>query len=97
VVSENNITPSFILTSRPPIDIVKVTKKPTSSKLEIPEDHALKDLESLHYLRYKMLKTSKPAYYDDDEGSIESIEEEFSEGSIMLDLDCFMIPEDIFG
>jgi hypothetical protein len=74
-----------------------VTKRPTSSKSEIPEDHALKELESHEYLHYKMLKTSKPAYNDDDdEGSIESIEEEFSEGSIMLDLDCFMIPEDIF-
>jgi hypothetical protein len=89
VVSENKISPPFV-------HIVEVTKKPiTSSKLEIPEDLALKDLESHQYLRYKMLKTSKPAYYD-DEGSIESIEEEFSEGS-MLDLDYFMIPEDIFA
>jgi hypothetical protein len=89
VVSDTKIPPF--------VHIVEVTKKPiTSSKLEIPEDLALKDLESHQYLRYKMLKTSKPAYYD-DEGSIESIEEEFSEGSIMLDLDCFMFPEDIFA
>jgi hypothetical protein len=98
VVSETKISPSSLqLTSpRPPIDIVEVTKKPTSSKLEIPEDLALiKDLES-QFLRYKMLKKSKPAYYDDDEGSIESIEDEFLEGS-MQDLSCFMIPEDIFA
>jgi hypothetical protein len=97
VVLEDKISPSFLLTSRPPIiDIVDVAEKPTASlKLEIPEDLALKDLES-HYLRYQILKKSKPAYYNDDEGSIESIEDEFLEGS-MQDLSCFMIPEDIFA
>jgi hypothetical protein len=95
VVSENKISPSPLLTSCPHVDIAEVIKKPTSSKLEISEDLALKDMEN-QYLLYKMLNNSEPAYFDDDEGSIESIEEEFSEGS-MLDLDCFMIAEDIFS
>jgi hypothetical protein len=94
VVSEEKISPSLLLNSRSSLDIVKVTKQPTtSSKFEISQDPSLTESQ---YFCCNMLKVPKPAYYDDDEGSIESIEEEFSEGS-MLDLAYFMIPEDIFA